>query len=365
MLEKITESLKGTVGGAVLLIASFPVLFNNEGCAVDIAKGLEEGASIVQTIDATKDIASYNGKLIHTSGEAVAGAKLNDPEFGIDEKALVLERDTEIYQWEESVSEDDSKKPSKTYTYSKKWAWKHIDSSKFNDPKGHFNPPQQFEPKTFRPDSVSLGKLKFSEELIGSIPANKDLSYDQSTTNRIKSKFGSKAQIQDGTIYVGKNPADPEVGDMKITHKYAMEGTSSIIGLLNGDSVNSYRTKRDTTILMFDFGTKDAKSMFQDAQDANVTRTWMVRFLGVFMMFLGFRLIFGPIAAVGGMIPILGTILDLGVSLVAGILTISFSLVTIAVAWIFFRPILGITLLVIGIGAFGYLYYKKNHLKTT
>jgi hypothetical protein len=114
---------------------------------------------------------------------------------------------------------------------------------------------------------------------------------------------------------------------------------------------------------MFDYGTKDAGTMFQEAQDANVMRTWLVRVGGFFLMFMGFRGLFGPIAAVGGMIPILGSILSFGLSLVSGILAFSLSFMTISIAWIFYRPVLGISLLLIGVGAFAYLYYIKDKQK--
>jgi hypothetical protein len=358
MLGNFTESLKGTVGGVALLIASFPILFQNEGCAVDIAKGLEEGAGLVQSIDASKDVASYNGKLIHASGEAKAGARLTDPQFGVDVPALVLTRNVEMYQWKEDVKEDKDK--NKTYSYSKDWSSSEIDSSKFDTQKDHVNPPMPYEEKTIRPSAVSLGNLDFSDGLIASISANKDLDYDASTGSRLKSTFGSKAKVQGDKIYIGNNASSPEVGDLKVSHRVALEGTASIIGQLNGITVNPYKTKRDTQILVFDFGAKDAVTMFQEEQDANVVRTWAVRIAGFFAMFLGFRLLFGPIAAAGGWIPILGGILEMGVSIVAGILAFSLSFMTIAVAWIFFRPLLGISLLLLGVGAFAYLYTQKG-----
>lgn len=358
MLGNFTESLKGTVGGVALLIASFPILFQNEGCAVDIAKGLEEGAGLVVSIDATKDVASHNGKLIHATGEAKAGAAITDPEFGVEVKGLVLTRSVEMYQWEENSKEDSDKK--KTYTYKKDWSSSEINSSNFEEPNGHTNPSMPYDTKTIRPNSVTLGNLNFSDALIESISPNSDLDYDQADKNAVKAKFGSKAHPQGNQIYIGSNPASPEIGDLKISHRVALEGTASIIGSLKGDTVNPYKTKRDTTILMFDFGEKDAVTMFQEAQDANVVRTWVVRVLGFLAMFMGFRLLFGPIAAAGGFIPILGGILEMGVSIVAGILAFSLSFMTIAVAWIFFRPLLGISLLVLGIGAFVYLYTQKG-----
>ncbi|TGN14707.1 TMEM43 family protein [Leptospira ilyithenensis] len=358
MLGNFTESLKGTVGGVALLIASFPILFQNEGCAVDIAKGLEEGAALVQSIDANQNIGNYNGKLIHASGEAKAGAKISDSTFGIEVGALALSRDVEMYQWEEKVMEKEDK--TKTYSYNAEWSASRVNSSNFEQKKDHVNPAFPYESDTIRPSSVSLGNLNFSQALIKSISPNSDLEYDSATVTRLKAKLSANAQIHDGQIYIGKNPLSPEIGDVRVNHQVAPEGTVSIIGLLNGAIVNPYQTKRDTTILVFDYGTKDAATMFQEEQDANVFRTWAVRIAGFFAMFLGFRLLFGPIAAAGGWIPILGGILEMGVSIVAGILAFSFSFITIAIAWIFFRPLLGIGLLVLGGGAFAYLLYQKG-----
>ncbi|WP_411821468.1 TMEM43 family protein [Leptospira sp. 'Mane'] len=361
MLGNFTESLKGTVGGVALLIASFPILFKNEGCAVDIAKGLEEGAALVQSIDAKQSLTNYNSKLIHASGEAKAGAKISDSSLGVEVSALALVRGVEMYQWEEKVTEkEEGSKKSKEYSYDADWSSTKVDSSKFEYKKDHTNPPFPYKDETFRPSSVSLGNLQFSQSLIESITSYSEFTYDAATIARIKAKLGAKTQIHDGGIYIGKNPLSPEIGDVRIKHQIAPEGTASIIGLLNGDTVNPYQTKRDTTILVFDYGTKDAATMFKEEQDANVFRTWAVRIIGFFAMFLGFRLLFGPIAAAGGWIPILGGILEMGVSIVAGILAFSFSFVTIAIAWIFFRPILGIGLLLLGGGAFAYLLYQKG-----
>ncbi|TGN19631.1 TMEM43 family protein [Leptospira idonii] len=360
MLGNFTESLKGTLGGVVLIIVSFPILFLNEGRSVDVAKGLEEGAALVVSINPTQDLGKYDGKLIHASGEAKAGAKIKDSDFAIDEAGLGLFRTVEMYQWKEEVTEDSEKKSKKEYTYHEEWSSFKIDSSKFKEKSGHSNPNFPYEAETFYADSVTLGNIDFSTPLIQSIPTNDELTYDQATINRLKAKFGAKAKIHDGQIYLGKDPAEPEIGDIRVSHKIAPEGTASVIGLLDGNSLNGYQTKRDTTILVFSYGKKDAATMFREEQEANTFLTWILRLVGFLVMFFGFKLLFGPIAAAGGWIPILGGILEMGVSLVAGILSFSLSFTTIAIAWIFFRPLLGIGLLLLGGGAFAFLMYQKG-----
>jgi high-affinity Fe2+/Pb2+ permease len=75
-------------------------------------------------------------------------------------------------------------------------------------------------------------------------------------------------------------------------------------------------------------------------------------------MFIGFAAILKPISTLGSVIPFLGNVLGAGTSIIAFLLAFIISFVVIAIAWIFFRPILGISLLVIAGAAF---YFGKKH----
>eukprot|EP00455_Lapot_gusevi_P028497 TRINITY_DN3043_c0_g2_i1.p1 TRINITY_DN3043_c0_g2~~TRINITY_DN3043_c0_g2_i1.p1 ORF type:complete len:118 (-),score=45.40 TRINITY_DN3043_c0_g2_i1:134-487(-) len=89
--------------------------------------------------------------------------------------------------------------------------------------------------------------------------------------------------------------------------------------------------------------------MFKRAHDWNTTRTWLLRGLGLFLMFIGLRLVLDPVAAVFGILPIFGSFLQAvvgaGVTLAAGALAISLTFVVCSTAWFWYRPILSITLL--------------------
>ena len=61
-------------------------------------------------------------------------------------------------------------------------------------------------------------------------------------------------------------------------------------------------------------------------------------------------------------LPILGNIVEIGNGLVAGIVALVCSLVTIAIAWIFYRPVLAIFLLILAAGGI-YLLWKKRQAK--
>ncbi|MCS6971883.1 MAG: TMEM43 family protein, partial [Leptospiraceae bacterium] len=122
-----------------------------------------------------------------------------------------------------------------------------------------------------------------------------------------------------------------------------------------------YRTKNGETILMIQPGIIPAQQMFQTAEESNQTMTWILRFVGVILMFIGLKMILTPLETLLDVVPILGSIVGVGISLAAGVVAIVLSLITIAIAWLFYRPVLSIILIAVGVGAFfGVQFLKKR-----
>jgi len=69
-------------------------------------------------------------------------------------------------------------------------------------------------------------------------------------------------------------------------------------------------------------------------------------------------MIFGILVTILKLVPFLASIMNLGVSLVCAVLGFVWSLIVIAIAWIFYRPLLGIALLVIAAGLVYWLVIK-------
>ena len=90
--------------------------------------------------------------------------------------------------------------------------------------------------------------------------------------------------------------------------------------------------------------------------------TWLVRIGGFLLMFFGISMVLKPLSVLADVLPILGNIVEIGNGLVAGIVALVCSLVTIAIAWIFYRPVLAIILLAIAAGGI-FLLWKKRQAK--
>ena len=91
--SRIGGAIKGVLVGIVLFVLAFPVLFWNEGRAVQTAKSLAEGAKAVVVISADKVDNTNDGKLVHLTAKAETEQTLDDPAFGISVNAIRLKRD--------------------------------------------------------------------------------------------------------------------------------------------------------------------------------------------------------------------------------------------------------------------------------
>ena len=152
---------------------------------------------------------------------------------------------------------------------------------------------------------------------------------------------------QTNSIYVGTNPSVPEIGDVRITYKKAKPGKVSLIAKVNGNSFGKYVAKNGKTLSVIRTGTHSADEMFQAEKDSNSALTWGLRILGLILVIMGLRSVFGILETLLKVVPFLANIMGFGISMICGIVGFVWSVLVIAVAWIVYRPVLGITLLVI------------------
>ncbi len=92
-------------------------------------------------------------------------------------------------------------------------------------------------------------------------------------------------------------------------------------------------------------GNKSAEEMLATMESENVMLTWILRAAGFLMMAFGIGMVFSPLAVLADVLPIMGDLLRMGIGLFAAFVAAALSLVTIALAWLAYRPVLGITLL--------------------
>ncbi len=359
--SRLGQSIKSVLVGLIFFVASFPLLFWNEGRAVKTANSLEEGASAVISVPADKADPANEGRLVHVSGPVTTEETLADEELGVSANALKLLRKVEMYQWVEEKHSEEKKKLGggtetvTTYDYKQQWSDDAVDSSSFQHPEGHENPGalpiEKLDPDggLHHPRRVHVVARAGGPDQRGGRPSR------QGRFRGPPAGGGPDGQIDQGRYYLGANPSSPAVGDTRISFQVVEPGPRSLIARQVGDTFEAYPTEAGDDILLVDEGTHSAEAMFKSAQDANRVMTWILRAVGFILMFLGLLMVFKPIAVFADVVPLVGTLLGAGLGFFSFLTAFFLSLVTIAISWIVVRPLLGIGLLVVALGAIAWL----------
>lgn len=353
--SRIGKSIGGIFFGLLLLVLGVVLLFWNEGRAVQTYKSLKEGQGIVVPIGADAVDPANEGKLVHLNGDAVTDGILVDEDFGIAAEALRLRREVEMYQWEEKQESKTEKKLGggeetvTTYSYAKKWSSGLVDSSAFRQSAGHENPAEMpWESLSWDAEGVTVGAFELPPDLLSRLGGFKDLPVREMPEG---AAWPEDAQTYQGRIYLGADPSAPVVGDVRIAYSVVEPGPVSIVAEQRGDSFAEYRTKAGDSLAMIEPGTRTAQEMFESAIAGNTMLTWLVRLAGFMLLWFGFSMVFAPISVLADVIPFLGNLVGMATGFFAFLLALAVALVVVAVAWIFFRPLLGILLLAMAVAA--------------
>ncbi len=353
--SRIGGAFKGIMFGFILFVIAFPLLFWNEGRAVKTYKTLKEGGGAVISVLADQVASKNEGKLIHLTGKATTEDILTDSVFGVSDNALRLRRNVEMYQWKESSESETKKKLGggtetvTTYSYSKGWSDSLIRSSSFKKSEEHENPdslPYVAEDQTA--DRVTLGAFTLSLSQVNRISRFEPLSIGSDTLS--PESLDSRMTRQVNGFYLGENPASPQIGDVRIQFESVAPTEVSIVAQQNGNGLQPYHSQAGGDIELLQIGVHTAEAMFQKAQSDNTILTWALRAAGFILMMIGLSMIFKVFSVLADVLPFLGSIVEAGTGFIAFLLSAVLSLITIAVAWIVFRPLLGIILLVIAVG---------------
>ena len=140
----------------------------------------------------------------------------------------------------------------------------------------------------------------------------------------------------------------------------------SLVAAQTGTSFSPFVTKRGGSLCLLRGGSHTADELFSLAERDNVVITWLVRLAGFLAMFLGLRMVSAPLEVVLDRVPCIGRFArDLmagATGMVACLVAATLSLLTIAIAWLAYRPLLTFTLLAV-VGSLVYVMKTKVDTK--
>ncbi len=419
---RVGNSFKAIGSGILMFLAGTALLWWNEGRAVKTEKMLDEaGSAYVEMENPNKKDASLDGELICGTALATTEDSLTDQQFGIGAKAISLTRRVEYYQWVEHAEEKKEDKlggkevTTTTYTYSKNWVSRPIESAQFKDPAYQnknmvlttIEDAQQYA------ENVTWGAYKLNESLIHSISSRENLDlaiaedllkqYDNNTKAAYERFYGAKnkpaeqpaetAAVSDSAkavndsinnaianaqnkkdleyvhqagnvLYFGRVPGSPEVGDVRVTFEKVVPAKVTVMAVVDGDSFKPFKAKNGKRFQTLVMGKKSGDEIIEAEKEANNMWTWALRIFGVLLVIGGLKGIFGFIETILKVVPFVAGIFGWGVGIVCTVVGVVWSLIVIAIAWLFYRPLLGISLLVLaGFLIWVFAFKGKDKLK--
>ena len=415
------NSFKAIGSGILLFCLGTALLWWNEGRAVKTEKMLDEaGNAYVEMENPNKKDASLDGELICGTAMATTEDSLSDAQFGVGAKAIALRRTVEYYQWVEHAQEKKEDKlggkevTTTTYTYTKEWTSRPVESAQFKDPayqKKNMVLTTVDDAEQYA-ENVSFGAYKLNESLIHSIRSTEGLDlaiaedmlkqFDKATqtayerfygvqknnqptqqpaqpsipdsvrallTDSAKAVLDSLQAINDSInkamaaaenkkdleyvhvanniLYYGRVPGSPEVGDVRVTFEKVVPAKVTVMAVVDGDTFKPFKAKNGKRFQTLVMGKKSGDEIIEAEKEANSMILWALRIVGILMVIGGLKGIFGFLETILKVIPFIAGIFGWGVGVVCTVVGVVWSLIVIALAWLFYRPLLGITLLVL------------------
>lgn len=353
-VNNIKTGCGAVIFGLIFFIFSFFILFFNEANYVkDIkkAKFIKSNVISVNSYDSVN-----NNKLVHYSGNITTNAVLGDNYVRVN--TPVLDRTVKMYQWEEHSHKSSSGHSRSTrYTYKKVWSEHEINSAHFNR-SGHDNPKMPIKSKDFRANSAQIDDFTVDRSVLKALEPIQDLYLDN--------LIGKYAIEDRSVIFIPNKLSNNGIGDLKISYKYVPVNTSvSVIAMQAKDTLTAFQVLKGTTnyvITLAEPGTVSAETMIKHFEDNNARKAWTMRAIGIVVMFIGLLCLASPITTLLSFIPVFGYIGNKTIALLALILSVCLSTITIAVAWIAVRPEVAIPVIIAAAG--GIFFYlisgKKN-----
>lgn len=357
-MKKIKEAIGSVIGGIICIIGGVCLLWWNEGDAVKNIKTVEEARANLVNVKSDEVNSDNEGKLVSTNGKIkVIDESLKDDYFNVIVPGTgKLVRVVEMYQWEEECEEDDDVTHC---TYTKKWSESEIDSSSFEE-SGHENPSDMpYEEEAYYANQVELGAFKLSSTQITMLSTNAVVTPDATVF------LPNGYTVIDKYITSATSMSSPKVGDVRVSFKYNNDTDITVLAMQKGDSFANYVSEKNKIINELHSGILSGEEMIDIVETENNIFKWILRVIGVLLVTAGFAALLTPILMVISIIPLVGDGIAGILRFIAGLVGFAFSMLVIALAWVFYRPLIGICLLavVVGVIALIVVLIKKGRAK--
>ena len=213
------------------------------------------------------------------------------------------------------------------------------------------------------PDSIRALLSDSAKAVLDSIQAVND-SINRQMENAENKKDLEYIHVANNILYFGRVPGSPEVGDVRVTFEKVVPAKVTVMAVVDGDSFKPFKAKNGKRFQTLVMGKKSGDEIIEAEKEANNMLLWFFRIIGIVMVIGGLKGIFGFIEAILKVVPFIAGIFGWGIGVICTVIGIAWSLIVIAIAWLFYRPLLGISLLVLaGFLIWVFAFKGKDKLK--
>lgn len=199
--------------------------FNRERIAGLLERGDAKSMAIV--VAAGRVDPANEGRRVRLSGSLEIGGPARDEQLGVSAKAAVLLRKVEMYQWRERCSGEDC-------SYEAVWSQQPVDSRRFRRPEGHDNPPQRLLDARFDSDRIRLGAFSVGADLVAAQAASTELPVHVA---ELAPNLAASFSDANGVLYAGGDPAQPKVGEVRVSYRIVPPGGVALSGVQHGSNL--------------------------------------------------------------------------------------------------------------------------------
>ena len=221
-------------------------------------------------------------------------------------------------------------------------------------------PTQQPAQQIAIPDSVRALLPDSVKAVLDSLQAVND-SINKQMENAENKKDLQYIHQASNVLYFGRVPGSPEVGDVRVTFEKVVPAKVTVMAVVDGDTFKAYKAKNGKRFQTLVMGKKSGDEIIDAEKEANNMILWALRIIGIMIVIGGLKGIFGFLETILKVVPFVANIFGWGVGIVCTVLGIVWSLIVIAIAWLFYRPLLGISLLVLA----GFLVSSPSRARTS
>eukprot|EP00928_Gymnodinium_smaydae_P092754 TRINITY_DN7669_c0_g1_i1.p1 TRINITY_DN7669_c0_g1~~TRINITY_DN7669_c0_g1_i1.p1 ORF type:complete len:506 (+),score=94.11 TRINITY_DN7669_c0_g1_i1:166-1518(+) len=421
--DVVKEAWKKATMGFVIFCLAFVVLWFNEAREVKMWALFGRARGMVKEVGDKRVDIENEASLVHVSSTTETDETISATQgFPVTvSNCTKLRMNVEMYQWmehsktEEKDASGGGKDVTTTYSYTQDWYAFPIDSSSFNDP-SYSNPPMPFTSSAQNAQSVRLGSFNLSARLI-----DKTCKFQSVASNEMGQMDGWFPYNGCGysTAAQGQQPA---IGAMRVEFSKVPCGPTSVLALQHNQSFSPMTYKmqvKDGKVYSpdgnlaplldhaddddIDFSENDARKMLTGGTCSQICKGSkliaqciesreevyelmeeqvsahelldnaigtqeciheVLTLVGFVMLVLGLDWMMTFLPTLFRIIPFLGTwvqwILNGGAHICAFVLGGFFWCVTIAVAWLFYRPLKAALLLTVSFAFLSLGMYLAN-----